>query len=378
MPSHFLTVFARALSTMALYADGHPERARAVEASYLALLALQGRDQKPAFTFLGDEVVYGRRSLRDRTGWEWARRLAEAGVQRLEFEPGISRAQYEDFLSEVLARVTLSAAQGAGPRSAGASGIRFGSVGVRGEGSMAALPTATTSGLLSLAAEAAAIRWVHDEVKEQRQLPMAEAEAVVRSLSVAMHADQRAILPLLKLRRFDEYTTTHALNVAVLTMALTESMGLPPAEVRAFGIAGLLHDIGKVHVPEEVLTKPGKLTDQERALMNTHPVEGARILLEQYRNLELAAVVAYEHHINADGQGYPQLRFGRVAHPASRLVHVCDVYDALRTNRPYRDAWDAARTLEYIRERAGIEFDAEFADGFLRMMGAYDEVEGAE
>ena len=162
------------------------------------------------------------------------------------------------------------------------------------------------------------------------------------------------------------------MNVAVLTMALAEHLGLGARDVRTFGIAGLLHDIGKVRIPLDVLTKPGRFTDEERALMNQHPVEGARIILKSEEQLELPAVVAYEHHIMLNGGGYPTLRFRRDCHRASKLVHVCDVYDALRTNRPYREAWPQERTLAYLRDRGGVEFDPELAGAFVRMMQQWE------
>ena len=109
--------------------------------------------------------------------------------------------------------------------------------------------------------------------------------------------------------------------------------------------------------------------------MNTHPVHGARILFETAPDMELPAVVAYEHHIMNDGGGYPTFRYRPPRHEASKLVHVCDVYDALRTKRPYRDAWPAAKVLAYIDERTGTEFDAEAARAFLQMMQVWDEVQ---
>jgi putative nucleotidyltransferase with HDIG domain len=187
-----------------------------------------------------------------------------------------------------------------------------------------------------------------------------------------MHGGRDIVLPLLQLKEFDQYTTTHSLNVAVLAMGLAEYQGLPSADVRAFGIAGLLHDIGKIRIPLEVLTKPGKFTDEERALMNQHPVDGARIIMETEGTLDLAAVVAYEHHILLDGSGYPPLHYRRDCHPASKLVHVCDVYDALRTHRPYRDAWDQPRVLAYLEGRAGVEFDPELVRDFVRMMREWE------
>jgi putative nucleotidyltransferase with HDIG domain len=210
------------------------------------------------------------------------------------------------------------------------------------------------------------------EVAREGTVPLLEAEAVVRSLSVAMHGDRRILLPLLQLKEFDQYTTTHSLNVSVLSMGLAESMGCGPAEVRAFGVAGLLHDVGKVRIPLEVLTKPGTLTPEERRLMKQHPADGARIILQSEENLDLAAVVAYEHHVMLDGGGYPSLHYPRSCTLASRLVHVCDVYDALCTRRPYREAWPPERAAGYLEQRAGFEFDPDLVAAFMRLLQKSD------
>ncbi|HUC41563.1 MAG TPA: HD domain-containing phosphohydrolase, partial [Gemmatimonadales bacterium] len=114
------------------------------------------------------------------------------------------------------------------------------------------------------------------------------------------------------------------------------------------------------------------LTDEERALMNEHPVTGARILLDVAADLDLAVVVAYEHHIMINGGGYPVLHYTRDCHQASKLVHVCDVYDALRTRRPYREAWSFDKTLGYLEERSGLEFDPELGGAFVRMMKQWE------
>ena len=376
-PFKFLTSFAQALSTMALYNDKHPARQRAVDRSFEALRELQKDDPKPQFSFLGEETVYGQLSLRDLREWEWAMRLGDAGIQRLEFEPTVTREEYEEFLEQVLARLTLAAIDSSEQRTTRQSSIKFGAIGVKGEAKPlseiveAKVPVATIA--FSLEEEAAAVQWMHGEVGERGMLPLAEAEAVVRSLSLAMHGEQRMLMPLLELREFDEYTTTHSLNVSVLTMALAEYMGLGAREVRTFGVAGLLHDLGKVRVPTEILNKAGKLTDEERAVMQRHPVDGARLILTSDRELDLAAAVAYEHHIMIDGGGYPCCHFRRSCHPASVLVHVCDVYDALRTNRPYRGAWESPRVLEYIAERSGKEFDPTVAVKFVMMMRELDD-----
>jgi putative nucleotidyltransferase with HDIG domain len=370
-PARFLTAFAQALAAMALYRDGHPARERAVDVAYQQIHDLQSDTPHPLFTFLGDEVVFGQQPLRELKAWDWGQRLAQAGIQRLEFEEQVSRDDFEGFLEEVLARLTLSAIS-TEARQMRRSSIRFGAVGLKGESEVAPelLPTATIA--FSLGEEVDTLRWLQREVQTTGAVPLSEAEAVVRSLAVAMHSGRQVMLPLLQLKEFDQYTTTHSMNVAVLSMAFAEFLGLSATDVRTFGIAGLLHDIGKVKIPLEVLTKPGKLTDEERALMNEHPVAGARMLLEVDEDLDLAVVVAYEHHIMINGSGYPVLHYARDCHPASKLVHVCDVYDALRTRRPYREAWSFEKTLGYLQERRGLEFDPALCDTFLRMMRQWE------
>jgi len=371
-PIRFLVSFGQAVSTMALYNEGHPARERAVDRSYRCLRDLQQFDPNPRFSFLGEETIYGETALRELGDWDWGTRLAHAGVQRMELATNVTRAEYEEFLEEMMARITLSVIDSAESRPTRASGIKVGTLGIRGETRElretfeAETPVAMLS--YALGEEAASIQSMHREVQDRGKLPLAEAEAVVRSLSMAMHGDQEMILPLLQLKEFDEYTTTHSLNVSVLTMALAESLGLAAQDVRTFGIAGLLHDLGKVTIPQEILNKPGKLTDEERGVMQQHPVEGAKLIIESGRRLDLAAAVAHEHHIMINGHGYPTCHYRRDCHKASKLVHVCDVYDALRTRRPYRDAWESQRVLTYIEERAGTEFEPEAAMAFVTMM----------
>ena len=378
----FLTSMAQALATMSLYAEGHPARARAAVASFDTLHDLQGVDPRPSFSFLGSDVVYGQQAIRGLTDWEWATKLANVGVQRLEFADIVERQAYVGFLEDVLARVSaftaIAAANSAPttplPRGNGPTPIRFGAVGVRGSTDQRPIEQTPLeeSSLLDLNAEVDTIRWVHEEVDTREEIPLLEAESIVRSLSVAMHGDSQMLLPLLTLKEFDQYTTTHALNVSVLSMGLAEFIGLSPREVRAYGVAGMLHDLGKVRVPKDILTKPGKLTPEEWALMRSHTVEGARLILHSDQNLDVAALVAFEHHIMINGGGYPDRHYRCDCHKASTLVHVCDVYDALRTKRPYRDAWEPAATLAYIERGIGTEFDADIARAFIAMMGKWE------
>jgi putative nucleotidyltransferase with HDIG domain len=370
-PVRFLQSLAHALSTIGLYPEGHPTRERAVDAAFVLLEGLTGGVTPAAFTLLDDEVVFGREPLRELRGWGWGHRLVEIGVQRLEFDAQVTRDQFDGFVQELFGRLVPEAADTAENRQMRELGVRFGGVGLEGlaepdEAEPAVRGVATLN--LTVREEADTLRWLQDEVRAGAGVPLLEAESVVRSLSVAMHSGRHIVLPLLQLKEFDQYTTTHSLNVAVLSMGLAEWLGCSPSEVRAYGMAGLLHDIGKVRIPLEILVKPGKLTAEERVVMNRHPQDGARSILQNEANLDVAAIVAYEHHVMLNGGGYPRLHYRRDCALASRLVHVCDVYDALRTIRPYRDAWPAAKAEAYLVERSGEEFDPDLVRAFIAML----------
>lgn len=363
-----LLAIGQSLSSMILYPRGHPARERVVDNAYEKVLLLLEVEPAVHFSFVGNEVIEGKLVLTELTDWPWAGRLAEAGVERLEFTAPVGRDEFEDFMTSTLDRINGVAQDTAEARQLARPSIRFGAIRVAGAATSELIRAVTATMAFNLNEETATIQWLHKEVADRDQIPMLEAEAVVRSLSMAMHRDAGVLLPLLQLKEHDQYTTTHSANVAVLAMGVAEELGLAPKDVRAFGMAGLLHDVGKVRVPLEVLTKVGPFTPEERKVMQLHPVDGARILLAREQDLDLAAVVAYEHHILLNGQGYPNLTYHRDCHAASNLVHVCDVYDALCTNRPYRDAWESQVAVAYLEEGAGTDFDADMVAAFGSMM----------
>ncbi|MCU0622263.1 MAG: HD domain-containing protein [Gemmatimonadaceae bacterium] len=374
--AHLLTSLAQALSTMILYADGHPARERALDRAWERLQRLLESDPAPQFSFVGSDVIYGARAMRELAEWDWGTRLAGVGIQRIEFATANTREELEDFLLDAFARLTMGQLDTTVARQERRSSLRWGAIRVEGQEDapapvQASIRVAAVG--FNLSDEADAIRWMHEEVERRGELPLMEAETVVRSLSLAMHSDQEMLIPLLQLKEYDQYTTTHSLNVSVLCMALAEFMGLSAVDVRAFGVAGLLHDIGKVRIPREILNKPGKLDEGELQVMRKHPVDGAKIIIESDRRLDLASVVAYEHHIMLNGGGYPGLKFRRPTHQASKLVHVCDVYDALRTNRPYREAWDADRVLAHIEKGSGPDFDPDVVRAFTAMIRQWEK-----
>lgn len=370
----FLITLGQALATMSLYAEGHPARERVIDASFEHLLAVMAGTPAVQFSFIGGEAIVGPRPMTELTGWEWAARLAAAGVERIEVDAEVTREAYVRFMVDVWTRLSGLPTGSSEARQMVRSPIRFGALRLDQPGDGPGISEAEAETVehgavrVSLADELGAVAWMHGEVQRGQNIPVMEVEAVVGSLSAGMHAERRLLLPLLTIKEFDQYTLTHSCNVAMLAMGLSEQLGLDAGAVRAFGVAGLLHDIGKVRIPPELLIKPGRLTDAEREVIRAHPVEGARIILSRPGGSDLAAVVAYEHHIFLDGGGYPALVPPRACHYASRIIHVCDVYDALCTERPYRKPWVPEEALAYIEQQAGTELDPAVANAFGTMI----------
>lgn len=170
---------------------------------------------------------------------------------------------------------------------------------------------------------------------------------------------------LASLKSFDEYTFTHAVNVCILTMSLAESLGFSGSHLRDIGTAAVLHDIGKTLISEEILLKKGPLDSDERAVMENHPLQGARQLMKVKGLPKLALTVALEHHIKYDGSGYPHVKGPWQTNIVSQMISIADVFDALRTKRPYREAVPPDEVERILRLGSGVSFNPFLLERFL-------------
>jgi putative nucleotidyltransferase with HDIG domain len=352
---------------MHLYGRGHPAREQALDEAWRSLDSLLRETPRPAFTVLGDLVAFDDRLVHGLRSWSAGPKLAAAGIERIEFTWPVPRTDFEAFIETAAAAIDTRTAARSGEHPS----IRFGPAALTETLDLQALAAASGDGDLDalLEAEFEAMDFVLQEVAGGHGLQRTELETIVSSLLLSVLSAEAFLPPLLRLKDFDQYTAAHSLNVAVLSMSLAEFSGYPREQVRAIGMAGVLHDIGKVRTPRDILVKTGVLTAEDRRIIQEHPRDGARIILEAGQSdLDLAAVVAFEHHIWYDGRGYPAVRPPRACHPASNLLHVCDVYDAMATDRPYRPAWPEPKILDVIRANSGTEFDPFPTAAFLRMM----------
>lgn len=172
----------------------------------------------------------------------------------------------------------------------------------------------------------------------------------------------------------DGYTANHSQRVSQIAIDIAQAVHLPPQDIEALRIGALLHDIGKIGIPDYILQKPGVLSDAEFALIRQHPIIGCRIL-EGVKGFSPYLPVVELHHENWDGTGYPYGLKGKDVPLASRIVHIADAWDAMTSDRPYRRGFTHRRALSIIQQNAGTQFDPEIADVFLQLMGYDGSVE---
>jgi HD-GYP domain-containing protein (c-di-GMP phosphodiesterase class II) len=280
-------------------------------------------------------------------------KLAAHGIEWLEFRNGLTRA---DLLSlvEQLERPHDQ------PASIGAQYIRVGVVGRKQDATAPQIISGTDT-----AQQAAQLQEIWEQLRSGEPADERLGEIVENiRLAVVVGADICKQLALVK--SHDEYTFVHTVNVGVLSAALGEAIGMNSRQVFELTLAALLHDVGKQQMPPAILNKAGKLDDEERRQIERHTLDGAAMLFGNPNVPDVAPIVAFEHHANIDGTGYPRLPHRSRPHLASQIVHIADVFDALRTNRPYRAALDEATVLKILTEGAGKSFDPALVDLFLR------------
>ncbi len=215
----------------------------------------------------------------------------------------------------------------------------------------------------------AVIRLMTD-VRLGRPISMARLMPVVAELSAEIERTASSIISLLRMRSRDEYTYVHSVAVSALMMNLARTLKLDPALLDGIGMAGLLHDVGKIAMPEAILNKPGQLTSEEFAVMKRHPGAGGRILQGEKSIPEVALDVCLNHHERMDGSGYPLGRTGENLSLPARMGAICDVYDALTSDRAYKDAWPPQQALAEMQRWKG-HFDPELLTAFVRSLGIY-------
>lgn len=216
-----------------------------------------------------------------------------------------------------------------------------------------------------------AVCTMFNEARMGKAIESEQAMYLVEEIAGSVMRNPSALIGLARLKTADDYTYMHSVAVCALMIALSRQLNLSDEETREAGLAGLLHDIGKMSVPLDILNKPGRLTDDEFTSVKSHPLAGYEMLKEAQGVGEIALDVCLHHHEKLDGTGYPKGLKGEQISLYAKMGAVCDVYDAITSNRPYKPGWCPAESLRKMSEWTGWHFDEAVFQAFIRSIGIY-------
>jgi putative nucleotidyltransferase with HDIG domain len=359
---------AAAIRGAQLYAPGHPLVTRSARALIDTLTLVHQSTASVAIGIVGEELVVGDVPVprAAETMSELMRRLQQLGIERIVIDKGVEEAEIQQLVAVV--------SRGEGGDATAALGklphIRVGRLELEEQVSTSSGDIATFRRLYDDAVKVAEGLW--DSASTEGAPDSDAAREMVDSLAQAVAQNRTALLSLTALKNYDNYTFTHMVNVSILTMGQARGVGIDGAQLREFGMAALMHDIGKVQTPNEILNKPGALTPEEFTILKRHTVDGAEILRKTPEMPTLAPIVAFEHHLRADGTGYPaatrpSLNLG------TSMVGIADVYDAMRSQRVYHKGFPTDRILAVLQKNDGTQFDQNLVRRFIQLVGIYPE-----
>jgi putative nucleotidyltransferase with HDIG domain len=360
---------ATALRGTDLYSPAHPLVQRGIEA--FAAAAVEGLTQTPATVigFIGDEIVVdGTRLPRGTAALVgFARDLRERGVEKITLSRGLTRDEVRALVGVFSDRASAVPL----PDRLSARGVRHVTLGrvvvEEVEDDQAGIAAARR--VYANAVETAETLW--NAAKAGDQPDPGAARNIIDGLARLVTQDRTSLMALTALKKYDNYTFTHMVNVSSLAMALARSLAIEGPLLREFGFAALMHDIGKVNTPLEVLNKPDKLNRDEFEVMKRHVIDGAHILRRTPEMPALAPIVAFEHHLRQDLSGYPENIGSRNLNLCTMIVTIADVFDALRSNRPYRQGLATDRIRAIMGEQDNPAFNQLLLKRFVNLMGLF-------
>lgn len=351
-----ITDFMTALSNCSLYSSGHESVAEHSERAVRGMGRFFDEADDLSFTILGESFLVNDIRYKGRSAHltSFMKRLRRNGIEKVVFKKGISGRELAAFISSL---ASASAVPKSMPHIAiGMMEVRF----AEGEG-------ADVSSLVE--EEVEKLREVDEELTKFKRLNMVGLEEIVANFISTMKQEANVLKVISPLKSFSNYTFNHTTNVTILSIFQAESLGIKGDILHEIGIAGLLHDVGKMFVPKEVLDKPGKLTDEEFDLMRSHTVLGAKYLAGQEDVPKLGVIAAYEHHMKFNGTGYPDsIRRDRRQHIISQIISVADFFEALRAERPYRKGMETKVIIGFMEEGVGTDFNPLLIKNFVRTL----------
>ncbi len=361
---------AAAIRGATLYSPTHPLVQRGVDSVAGLCASLGQKTENIVIGFIGDDVVVNAARLPKSAAAlvGFARDMREREIEKITIQRGVTRDELRTFIFELPDRrsaVPLATRL----QQKGVGRIVIGRLALEKDDDEPVAGIAAARKVYGTAVETAEQLWQQAKVGDKPD-PGA-ARKIIDSLAKLVGGDRTSLLALTALKRYDNYTFTHMVNVSVLAMAQARSLNMEGPLLREFGFAALMHDIGKVHTPQEVLNKPDKLTKEEFDIMQRHVVDGAHILRRTPEMPALAPVVAFEHHLRQDLSGYPAGIGHRNLNLCTQIVSIADVYDALRSNRIYREGLPSDRIKSIMGKKEDPAFNQKLLRRFINLIGLF-------
>jgi len=344
--SHIMT----ALSNCALYSGEHPIVSEYAEKA-MGLLETLYQDDSLSITLLGNSLVLNDSPLNERNTHleNFIKRLRRKGLERIVIKRGVELGEFKIFLSRMASETTVTST----PHMA------VGMVEVKYRSDKSDIVTMVDNNIHK-------VKEVYQGFSKFKSLEMVGLEDAVAGFITALREEANVLRIISPVKSYSEYTYVHASNVSVLTIFQADALGIKGENLYDIGLAGLLHDAGKMLVPKEILEKQGKLNESEWDEMKKHPVHGAMYLSTLPDAPKLAVIVAFEHHMKFNGSGYPDTkRRGKMQHILSQMVAIADFFDALRTVRPYRKPLEVPVIVSLLKEGTGKDFNPVLIENFI-------------
>jgi HD-GYP domain-containing protein (c-di-GMP phosphodiesterase class II) len=339
-----------ALSNCSLYSEQHP-LVREFSEKALALMEELYAGDTLTLTLLGDSLVFNNNPINDTGTYisSFKRRAKRKGIEKIIIRKGLTHEEFMKFIAGVAsAKKVVSSPH----LSVGMVEVRFSHEGTD-------VKTLMNENITK-------VKGIYHGIAKLKRLDIVSLEDAVAGFITTLKRETNVLRLISPVKSYSEYTYVHATNVSVLTVFQAESLGMKGQDLHDAGMAGLLHDVGKMFVSKEVLEKEGKLDLDEWTAIKKHPVFGARYLATLPDVPKLALVTAFEHHMKFDGSGYPDTkRRGRRQHIMSQMAAVADFFDALRAKRPYRAALESPTVVQFMKEAAGKDFNPVLVENFL-------------
>ena len=370
MYEELLRRMAAGVRAAQLYAPDHPLVSRNSTALINCLSLLLAQQPSIAIGIVGNELVVADTPMAKVSASmpELIRRLKDNKVERIAFNRGVSQDELAALMQNLAHLGTRAVESDQDLSSAHVSVGRLKSIEDKKQDGIAS----DIAAIRRLYSNAVATAESVYHATEAEGIPDAPAALqTVEGLADAVTQNRTALMALTAMRNYDNYTFTHMVNVSILTMAQARALGIDGRLLREFGLSALMHDIGKVRTPKEILNKPGKLTDDEFVIMRRHVVDGAEILRRTPEMPVLAPVVAFEHHLRLDGSGYPFSVKRDALNLGSMLCAISDVYDAMRSQRAYQGAHPTDRILAVLKRNEGAQLDQHLVRRFTQVLGIY-------